>query len=384
MNVDIEKLARLVVSALGNERAIDLRYRDSRGMTTAEADLPNYKLMKQIALKRRFGFLYSLIIPFAPLAIFATFPFQWALALLGSLGYQSMQTRDICCRLLVTTPQNIDLIDSALLSDNNVSHLKKIKLDFTCFSFGRQLGRLAVLRCIHTHIRLICMLRKTPAGARRDIILHARDSLALIMLGYSALSCSDIFVTDDHYQRWSFVLSHASDRFQIVQHGFLDQDICFPHPFGTVETLFIRDAIFFENFDRIYKVSSSKIFKPGTGFELTKCSEGALFLASSFPAIDSELEFISKVKAEENIPLIIKFHPAHTYDGRKAQLAALADFVYEGHGNPACRFFASYNSFMEFDYSSAYIPTISILRAGGAEAAFTQLRQLLKSSHPFS
>jgi hypothetical protein len=81
-----------------------------------------------------------------------------------------------------------------------------------------------------------------------------------------------------------------------------------------------------------------------------------------------------------DLPIIVKFHPVHRYDSRREKLAAYANLVYEGSGNPGCRIFVSYGSFMEFDYRRQGIATVSIVRSGSIEDAADEIRSYL--GHP--
>lgn len=78
-----------------------------------------------------------------------------------------------------------------------------------------------------------------------------------------------------------------------------------------------------------------------------------------------------------DLQIIVKFHPVHRYDSRRERLAAYANLVYEGSGNPGCKIFVSYGSFMEFDYRRQGIATVSIARSGSVEAAAAEICSLL-------
>ncbi|MGS0621376.1 hypothetical protein ACU8YE_00530 [Ralstonia sp. VS2407] len=353
----------LIMGALSNERAIDVRYREIASQQDFDG-VPNYKVMKQLALRRRFGPFYPLLIFLSPWISVALFPYHWILAISGSVGRRKGGGAPCDCRILATTQQNVDLIKSALDVDGSTSELKQQKQSLSCYELGREIGFALVVRSIFAQVRLICLLLGFPVGERRDMILHARDSFALIMMAFDVSRGASVVVTDDHYQRWSYILSHLIKDFRVVQHGFLDANIRFPNSYGTISKLYLRDSLFLEQFERYYRVESSQVFSPKTTFVKTALSQGGLFLASSFPAIDSEIELLRAIKQKCRVPVIVKFHPAHAYDGRRAILAALADMVFDGNGNPACNIFVSYNSFMEFDYRQAGVQTVSISRSG--------------------
>jgi hypothetical protein len=374
----------LVIRALDNERAIDIRYREISGLAADDNALPNYKVMKQLALRRRFGASFTILTTLAPFLTMALFFYQWGSALIGALFPRSVAHNSTGVRTLATSSQGSSLIKAALSTCGTLSNADIRALPLSCFQWGRQLGVILMLRCLIAHLRLIFILLKLPRGERRDLILHASDSFALLMMALDVSRNHYIHITDDHYQRWSFILSHVASDFRIVQHGFLDSKIKFPHSFGNIKKLYTRDLLFSEQFQRIYHVSSSVLFSPQSQFIETVLSSRALFLASSFPAIDAEIELITALRRQRGLPVIVKFHPAHTYDERRTRLARLADFVFEGDGNPACRIFVSFNSFMEFDYKNCGIPTVSIARSGGATQACGEILEIINSKSIYS
>lgn len=377
--LECRAVVNLIVGALENERAIDARYREINASHQSFDGLPNYKVMKQLALRRRLGRLYPLFISLSPWIALALFPYQWILALLGSIGCRKAVGDPKDCRILATTSQNVDLIKSALDADGCVSVLRQREQSLSCYQLGREIGLALVMRSVFAQIRLICLLLGFQASERRDMILHARDSFALIMMALDVSRGASVIVTDDHYQRWSYILSHLVSDFRIVQHGFLDTNIRFPYSYGTISKIYLRDSAFLEQFERYYRVTSSQIFSPKMAFVQTTLSRNGILLASSFPAIDFEMELLRVIKQKCSVPIILKFHPAHAYDGRKADLSAMADMVFDGAGNPACNIFVSYNSFMEFDYKQAGIQAVSISRSG-IELACEQILEMARVS----
>ncbi|WP_147266983.1 hypothetical protein [Parvibium lacunae] len=367
--------ANLIFCALENEIAIDVAYRKKVSGSEITDGLPNYKIMKQIALRKRYSLIYPLMIKIAPWLIIFLFPIQWCVAIIGSVFFHQTSTESI--RLLPTTLQNRELIRLAIAQEPQFSRLEQLIQPMSVFKLGRRLGLLFVLRSLFAHLIFIRAIFSKKNKQKRDMVLHARDSFLLLLIGYDISCGSDIVLTDDHYQRWSYILSHLAKDFRIVQHGFLDDGIHFPNKYGNVSKIYLRDKSFLKQFQRIYTLTESQLYSPKIEITKTPISKEALFLASSFPAIEHEIELIKIIRNNIRIPIIIKLHPAHTYDERKNQLLALADLSVEAEINPACLIFVSYNSFMEFDYLQNNMQTVSIARAGGVAQAYEEILKLL-------
>lgn len=370
-------LWRLVANALENERALDVEYRERYTTLPPGGPVPNFKVMKQLALQRQLGCIYPFIIALAPIAILLLAPWHWLLLLTGAACGQRLAPEDGACRIIATTKSNRAIIDAALDSDRRVATLPRHEICFDPRGVGAEIGWSACASVVLAHLRWIHFALTRPAVERRDLLLHGNDVVALLGLVSLARQTSGVYVTDDHYQRWAYVLSHAAKDCRIVQHGFLDEELVLPHPGGRVACLYLRDFLFQASFERYYLIIEYRQFSPAAAFVWTPLSSNALLLASSFPSIDEEIRLLTVVRSTcRELPIIVKFHPAHLYDSRRDQLAALATFVYEEAGNPACRVFASYGSFMEFDYRAKGIATVSISRSSGIEAAAEEIRIL--------
>lgn len=376
-------LWRLIADAMENERALDVRYRVSFTTLPSCGSVPNFKVMKQLALQQQLGWLYPFLIALAPVAVLLSAPWQWLLLLIGAAGGQRRAWPEQACRILATTESNRLLIDAALDSDLQVGTFPRYQIRFNPKTLGAEIGWSGFMSAVHGHLRWLLYALTRPACVRRDLLLHGRDALELLALAYLTHHSQNIFITDDHYQRWAHVLSHAAKDFRIVQHGFIDDQLVLPHAGGYVNCLYIRDILFQASFERYYRINECRCFFPPACFAHTPLSDQALLLASSFPSIDEEINLLEAIKETyRDIPIIVKFHPVHRYDARREKLAAYADLVYEGSGNPGCKIFVSYGSFMEFDYKRQGIITVSIQRSGSVKAAAEEIRTFFASSVP--
>ena len=360
-----------LLEALRNERDLDLRWRAT--LPGLDAGVPNYKVMKQVALRNRFGRLYPLFIALATLAMPLLGLVQWPVALAHALRGRG-RDRAARAHFLVLLPADLPLMKHALpelAADTDLLAPRHL---------AAQLGPRAVLACVAAHARLIIAILGAPAGQRRDLLLHARDAFAMLMLGRHAREYPhDTYVTVDHYQRWAFLLSHESANLRIVQHGFLDGEIAFTHRPGRVHTLHLRHPDFEREFARFFEIGHAVTFTPAFDFAATPAGGDAVLLASSFPMIDDEIALLARLRERSPVPVVVKFHPAHHYDARRARLAALADHVSD-RGHPACRIFVSHSSFMEYDYRTAAAATFSIRRSGGVDNALEDILQALQNT----
>ena len=371
------ELWRCVLQALENERCLDIRYRCLNPVSGGDAVIPNYKVMKQKILFDRLGIMYRPVLVIARLLIpvvgIAQFGFAAVIALIRRPRPDSTKFH-----MLATTPGNIHLIKAALSSKGDCSAYDIDLLGLTRLVVEIRLT--GVSRCALAYMRLLAHIIVAQGTRRGDLLLHMRDAAPLLMLAYFARTNPDQhFVTDDHYQRWCYILSNNSQNLQLVQHGFVDTEIEFEHAFGEVQLLFVRDQSFVRYFAQYYKIREWCCFSSLAALDDNPVAAGAVFLASSFPSIDIEIEFMRALRARSDVHIIVKFHPSHYYDGRKRELASLADYVSPAEQNPACRIFVSHSSFMEYDYSALGIQTVSILRSGGVSGAVEAvLRQMDK------
>ncbi|MDA7855144.1 hypothetical protein N9A68_05625 [Cyclobacteriaceae bacterium] len=130
-------------------------------------------------------------------------------------------------------------------------------------------------------------------------LLQYTDLLRLYLVSAYIIDNPNIAViTEDHYQRFPFIVSNLRcSNFIIVQHGYIDDSIHFPSKFGRIDNLFIRDIQFLECFDNYYDVISYKILvRNMTSFFSKMDYKDSCFLASSSPHIDSEIKFVEYLK----------------------------------------------------------------------------------------
>lgn len=368
MSAKLGELWHSVFSALENERCLDLQFRVNSTSLRDDEFVPNYKVMKQLALRNRMGMLYRPFILVALVMIPAVTVVDWLCALVASLV--PLDKRSANLHIVATSPVNIGLIESALSLDPESSVLE---VDYDLLNRRRlaaEIGLSNLIVCFVHYMNILLHIFRFCVGRRVDLIFHSRDAMMLLMLvRYAQCKPTHAFATEDHYQRWAYLLSHFSVNLSVVQHGAIDVNIPFVFPFGSIHTLYVRDSRSVKDFEKYYRIRKSKLYSPVRQFKTNAFSEFAIFLASSFPYVDAELELVRMIKARHNVSVMVKFHPAHHYDQRKQVLASLADYVCADDEYPACLLFVSHNSFMEKDYIASDVPTFSMERLGGLTAS---------------
>lgn len=378
----LDPLSHAVLQALDNERQLDLQFRQAFTELGHDRSVPNYKVMKQLALRQRLGRLYALLIAVAPWAVSVLALLQWPIVL-GRTVFGRVRPRDNALYIWATAPSNVGLIDAALAQCATVPNPTLERHLLTSQLLREAIGVRDFLSCVMAHARLLVHIMRCDAERRTDLLLHARDAVDLLLLiRFAQRHPHSRFATEDHYQRWAFLLSHHSQDLHIIQHGFITPDIPFPNPFGAAKMVYLRDLMFQSSFANYYRVGTFVTFSPPTRLHAHPLSDQAVFLASSYPSIDAEILLVTSIKAQRQVPIFVKFHPSHVYDARKNLLADLADHVCADTDVPACRLFVSNNSFMEFDYQGSGIVTFSIARAGGPEAAAQAIVEFLDQNPP--
>ena len=172
--------------------------------------------------------------------------------------------------------------------------------------------------------------------------------------------------SDDHIQRYSFLLSSFAEKSFILQHGYVDSP---PElVFEKIDVLFCYDRSFVKNF-RDYIRDIREVFFLTNTLEFSKCrfstDKPILLLASSYPYIDQELEFLNTQSVLlSDFHVVVKLHPFHVYDNRVRGLEMLCETICGKEDNPICDLMVSYNSFLNFHYKASKVLTFSIQDSG--------------------
>jgi hypothetical protein len=362
--------SEVVFNALENERQLDLRYKQN---FSPPGRFVNYKVMKQVALRYRFGILMTPLLTSLALMVPFMTAVSWVKAFILSFKGGSPPTPAGTVWLVPTTSTNTALIRDAISSEKFGCEV--LLANDLISILAPRLGPMALIRLARDLFH-ITQKSVSVSGRRVEMLLHSRDALNFLLLArFARLRCDDVFVTDDHYQRWAYVLSQSAVRFRLVQHGVLDHSICFPHQYGRVDKAYVRDQDSLKTFRGYYwSVFDAKIYMPAVPMTSNPFSAQGVFLASSYPSLQEEIDVARELKQYGSIPIIVKLHPAHKYDKRVDSLLSLADYICEPNESPLCKLFISHSSSMELIYQNLCIPTVSIKRAGGHTQAIKLIR----------
>lgn len=366
----------LVYFALCNERQIDVHFSTKVLKEARDDSLPYFKVLKLRILQQQMGLLFRPGILLAACLVPFWAIIQWVRALLASFRTQPDRQ---AIQVVETSEANRALITRAVAQVHSDASVPIKFSTHEVANLAAGLGPVGVLRCVFAHIRLLDRILVT-GPTRTDLLLHARNALSMLMLAeYARLNPDAIFVTDDHYQRWSFVLSHRAKRLWVVQHGYLYDDIDFPYDYGWVECLVCRDPLFAPKFETYYEINTIQILFSTVTLQPSDYGDSAVFLASSAVSINEELALLAALKQSTDAPIILKLHPNHAYDDRAAQLTALADQTVTAQDFPDCKVLVVFNSFIEFEYRALGKQTVSIERAGSVEHALEEVLNALHS-----
>jgi hypothetical protein len=375
-------LAAIVFAALENEASLDRRAKE---LFCPSKDFVNYKVMQQLALSGRLGPLLRPAL--CILALTAPLLILWRFLgiLITHLIVDKNQDINLNTWIMPTIAPNESLIRNAI-SQENRGHLNIAM----CKDSREWVSRLSFGDIIKTGLNLLDVLKAClqSSGNRLALLLHARDAANLLLLAiYAKQHPDDVFATEDHYQRWAFVLSHTTQQLWIVQHGVLDTNIQFTHRYGRVAQLFVRDAASLGDFASYYEtITRHELHAPAQNLRSNPHSKTGVFIASSFPTLDAEIDFARHFSKLELAPLIVKLHPAHRYDARKTKLLSLAAYVCSEDEAPDCQVFVSHSSSMELIYKSHRIPCVSLKSEGSLEAAIAAVAGYLNyqqsTAHP--
>lgn len=369
--------AILLHEALLNEMCLDRRYVE---LFKPQGDFLPYKVMRQIALKHRLGAALTPILLLVAAIMPMVLLLSWLNALVRSIR-RDVSAIGCTAWIVPTIKTNNSLIRSAL-NEAGVTASPRL-LGNLAAQLPRLLGFWNVLAVAPALLYLQWRLLVTSSGFRTALLLHARDAVTFLLLArFARLRPEDVFATECHYQRWSYVLSHRASHLVLVQHGLLDDLIPFPCRGGEVKVIVVRDEDSAQVYKRYYRlVRELRVHAPQVELNTTPCAAPAVFLASSFPTIDQEIAFARAWRERQSAPLIVKLHPAHLYDERGAALTRLANHQAKSDENPSCAVFVSHSSSMELLYRTLGIRTVTLSRELSTAAAVESVMRAMTDYH---
>ena len=355
----LSALPALILQAYVNEVCLDRSLKAKFLAAEPLADtLPQYKIMPLLTLRKRYGKPLQWALSLMTVLILPVL----ALAALGNVLMAVVSMSRFFHRAVTDLPQTVCLPNT-----------KYLKLFHYLYEDFDQRPRFecrrpwAVLRYLEAkdylsaalivwRVVLSILRYSSQHGVRRqDLIFHALDLLPLVWFSLFLCKVSDSgrhFVTDCNLQRWDYIATHVTGSCSIIQHAYIHPDLEFAHPFGEVECLYIFDAEFEQVFSRYYQFRRTDIIKPRLKLDDMGGDKEVLFLASSAPFLEVEINFIERVKREFDFFIVVKLHPRHVYDESVSRLTALADHVAAPAVFPDCDYQVSYDSFLGYEYKA--------------------------------
>ncbi|TDF81200.1 hypothetical protein [Pseudomonas sp. H9] len=358
-NMKFKDISRVVFNAYVNEVCLDIALRNKfLASEPAASFLPRYKMMVVLPYYKKYPCLISLglwvaIVTLLPLLFVASVFFT----LLGVL-YASFR------RL----PRYVDLEEEISFPvSNNFKLYNYLFSDFDrrqrflcrgTFAFVKYFSVVDFTRAFFVVQGVLwrCLIRRYDKDIRfRDVALHMRDLISI--------SCFAIFVakldfygkrpiTDSNLQRWDFIISHLAPHSSLIQHAFIHGDIEFEAPFGRLGKLYVFDQLFVEVFSRYFSIEQIGKVAPKINMYPCSTSKPTLFLASSEPYLDIEIEFLRFVKGNFDYYVLVKLHPKHIYGEKVNALTEMADELVGRSDFPDSDYMASYDSFLGYEYKS--------------------------------
>lgn len=349
------KYYQKIIEAYENEIDLDKDY-----ITTNNIDLIfNFKPIKLIAFKKKLKiFFYPTLI-----AYFIFFPLFSLLQIILILTYKIIiSEKKIDDILLIPTNKYRVKTLKKILSKNtelDISYITLYRMNHI-FVYGNLLNFINFLKNYLYFLVYIFYSKKNFF----DMYLHSYDVISLLYLTEIMTTKNCLLITDDHYQRWSYIISKVSNKNIYIQHGYI-KNYFFTNQYGTIDKLLYTnksDLSTFKNCFNIkeyFKVSSSHIFKTIERINQKK----VIFFASSYPFVRDEIDFLQLLQTHnESFYIIIKLHPNHIYDLKSKQiLMNLTDIEWLEDYFPITDFFISYKSFLSEAYNDNNVITYSIV-----------------------
>ncbi|MHC8355007.1 hypothetical protein ACYZTL_07195 [Pseudomonas sp. LB3P81] len=358
-NKSVKILSDLIFESYINEVCLDRAMKDKFLADKPRIEnFPAYKALSIYPLFKKYGLLILAILWVVRLLMVpAVFLFS-IISLLMSFVVLVWPHK----RKLADLPENI-----CLPNTQNLKLFKylygdlKGRVFFVCKRPFDFVGYLSPADFVKGFLIVVRVLAKTLAfkGServlRRDLILHMFDLVSMAWFSlfiHKLASKGKAFVTDSNHQRWDYVITHLSKRCDLIQHAYIHADLKFDYSFGQIKCLYVFDSMFEQVFLNYYTVSAVDVIIPNLKLDLVTSEKPVLFLASSAPFVNIEIDFLKQIRQKSDFCIVVKLHPSHVYDSSVKQLTVLADRVVGRAVFPDCDVMASYDSFLGYEYKA--------------------------------
>ena len=367
-------LMEVVERSLDNELCLD-RYLKSRHKLQNYENLPNFKVIKLANIMKKMGPLWKVTLFCLPAVVIGKLIFQWILAFLFSFSTITCKSQVFILSTSTANNQRIKKCLGTEYDDDDAFLLGNFQY------LARSQRTIEISKLV---VENLTSLSRLLVGSQRDIfsrIMHFNNSFEMLLMAkFVSSNPQYAYVTDDHYQRWSFVLSHVASRLKIIQHGYLDSanDIQFNHDFGRTDTIFLWRAEDKDKFSCFLQCNEYLSVPLDLDLVKSKLGENCIFLASSSPFLDAEIKFLAALRQVCDLKVLVKLHPLHSYGKNVNELLKQADEIWSGDEFPKCRIFVSYNSALGEAYAASGCSVLKLIDFKSAtEASEEVVRQTL-------
>jgi hypothetical protein len=347
-------LASLILATFGNEMLIE---KELKLRFSVSCKFPDFKVLKFSGFYQKHGLLYIFVV----------------------YGFCFVKPFIDCFRFIVTprfenrsVDRSVALITSSLSAlarefiskkfNEDLFYVDRRNLNFflaTRYNFASKITFVLRFLCIYFYVLFQSIFRKFSVFSVVDLfeLLAVADIIAI---------CNERglrFGTDDHFQRFAFITSRFSKKSFIFQHGFVEPPSTL-QGFGSIEVVFCYNHSFLAEFSKYIPVIDHVVFISGchevNDLHLPS-KKPVLLLASSAPFIEYEINFLKHNASRlKNFFVVLKVHPLHAYCSRLSELKSLVDSSLDGGMMPLCQLVVSYNSFLNFQYESIGVKSLTL------------------------
>lgn len=163
----------------------------------------------------------------------------------------------------------------------------------------------------------------------------------------------NFFITS-HYDRWSYLLScYSNSNSNIIQHGFLSQNLNIPYKLSHINTIYITNNKFIDDFNMyIKKVNEYILFTYKLKFKHFKFNNKntIILVISSVHNFKHEEDLLHRLSLGGNYNLIYKLHPV--YMNLNNNLPDSVIIVDKSYIFPTCDLVLHSGSYLAYEYFS--------------------------------
>jgi len=342
----IYTFTKLMCQALENERTIDNIVAHQYLKPNEISAIPEFKQLKLSPLKKRLGIAFHPALFFVVLLVWPKLVLEFLLYCVVKVFTRTSESNRNGLIYFAFLETREDLLQQVLNRDEGyaISGLTK-RQTIGCVSFAQLFAGFRIV------LGLAAAISERSWRDKVSLSLHAHNAPSIILACLFLNSHRDVTVVSTSImQRWLYMFGHIGQHVWVVQHGFIRTGVALPYKFSDIERIHAfseQQAILYKQY---YTADEVVLIKSGIELAAYKNCDRAIFLASSFPFIDQEIELLQKIRKSTSRLIAVKLHPRHLYDNRVKVLLDLSDIIVPADVNPVCAIFLSHSSSYGFFY----------------------------------